>query len=160
MIFKNMFKWLAFVTVLSAAWLPADAAAAAPGNEHPARAGRLTALDPEECEPFLVQTRIMEITRERGTLVVAEREIREIEATIGDKQFKTEFLGLDGTPETAAGFRVGQYVMVEGFLHPDGYVAALVVQKIEKPVEPKRTYAPVEKSRKSLRRGVDAVRSK
>jgi hypothetical protein len=157
---KNALKWLALLAVLSALCLPAEAAAAAPGSENSGKAALLTAIDPDECEPFFVQTRIMEITRERGTLVVAERELREIDATVEGKRLKTELLGPDGKPEPAGAFRVGQYVKVEGFLHPDGYVAALVVQKIEKPVEPRLKYTPVEKSKKSLRRSAAAVRSK
>lgn len=157
---KTVLRWLAMLAVLSALCLPVPASAAAPENENTAKPARLTAIDPDECEPFFVQTRIMEITRERGTLVVAERELREMDAMVGGKRLKTELLGLDGKPEPAAAFRVGQYVKVEGFLHPDGYVAALVVQKIEKPVEPKVKYAPIEKSKKSLRRSAAAVRSK
>lgn len=151
--------WLALCTVLAALCLPALANAAAPESELTAKAARLTEIDPDECEPFFIQTRIMEISRERGTLVVAERELREIDATVGGKRLKTELLGLDGKPETAGAFRIGEYVKVEGFLHPDGYVAALAVQKIEKPVESKTKFGPVEKSRKSQRRSAAAVRS-
>jgi len=48
-------------------------------------------------------------------------------------------------------------VLVKGFQHPDGYIAASVVQKIEKPAEKKTTYKPVADSRKAMRRNSAAA---
>ena len=88
----------------------------------------------------------------------SKREIREIDVEKGGRRIKTSFLGIAGEPEPRDSFGVGQYVLVNGTLHPDGYVAAFVVQKIVKPQEVKFIYKPnVEsqaKARKTGRRPV------
>lgn len=159
---RHIIGGLVILVVLSAVCrLPAEAAAAAArAGEKAGTVERITVLDPEICEPFHARTRIMEIVRETGAIVVAEREIRAMDATVGGQRMVTEFFGRDGRPEPAPVFRVGEYVEIEGFLHPDGYVAALRVQRIEKPAESKAKYVPVEKSRKSQRRGAGAPRSR
>ncbi|MFO7709688.1 MAG: hypothetical protein R6V84_16090 [Desulfobacterales bacterium] len=147
----HLLRFLALAAALAVVGLTsAEAADREPGGQPPA--GRIIAIDLDACEPFEVRTMIMEVRRERGTLVVAEREIRELEAMVGGHPLKTEFLNLEGKPEPMAAFRVGQYVEVKGFLHPDGYVAALQVQKIAKPQEPKFVYRPVAESAKDARK--------
>jgi hypothetical protein len=148
---RHLVRCLAVGAVLTAAWLAAGAAIAAPEKEAIPAAGPIVSIDLDECEPFEVRTVIMEIHREKGSLVVAEREIRALDTTVGGKTMKTEFLGQDGRPEAVGAFRVGQYVHVEGFLHPDGYVAALMVQKIAKPKDAKLVYRPVAESAKKGR---------
>ena len=132
---------------------PVDAAE----TESRAQATRLTAIDFKECEPYQVRAQIMDLYPENGTIVVAEREIRALDV-VGGKPIKTEFLTMDGKPESPSAFKVGQYVWVMGVLHPDGFVAAFVVQKIVKPQEEKFIYKPsVEsqaKARKTGRRQV------
>lgn len=151
--------------ILTAACLAAGTAAAAPETGTPASAGSIVLIDPDECSFFEVSTVVMEAHREKGTLVVAEREIRKLDTVIDGRPLKTEFLGQDGKPEAPESFRAGQYVKVQGFLHPDGFVAALVVQKIAKPKESNLVYRPVAASSKKakakeLRRssGLPAVR--
>jgi hypothetical protein len=109
-------------------------------------------IDFDECEPIKIQDKIMGVNPERGTFVVLEREIREIDVEKGGRRIKTSFLSLSGEPEPRDSFRVDQYVLVKGFQHPDGYIAAAVVQKIDKPADRKMKYKPVEASKKAFRK--------
>jgi hypothetical protein len=133
---------------------PVDAAE----KESKALLTRVTAIDFNECEPYQVRAKIMDLHPEKGTIVVAEREIRALDVAAGGKPIKTEFLTIDGKPESPSAFSVGQYVWVKGVLHPDGFVAAFVVQKIVKPPDVKFISKPnVEsqaKARKAGRRPV------
>ena len=117
-------------------------------------------IDFDECEPVTIRAKIMEVDVEKGTLVVVEREVREIDFDSGGHRIKTSYLNIEGKPEPRAAFRAGQYVLVKGFQHPDGYIAATVVQKIEKPAEKKTVYKPVAESRKALRRNPAAVQAR
>ena len=131
---------------------PADAAE----TESRAQATRVTAIDFKECEPYQVRAQIMDLHPENGTIMVGERQIRALDVVGGGKPIKTEFLTMDGKPELPSAFSVGQYVWIKGVLHPDGFVAAFVVQKIVKPQEAKFFYKPVvdsqAKARKAARR--------
>jgi hypothetical protein len=150
--FKNIRRIVAgIVLVLAAVGLglfPVDAAE----KESKALSTRVTAIDFDECEPYQVRAKIMELHPENGTIVVAEKEIRAMEVTAGGKPIKTEFLTLDGRPELPSAFSVGQYVWIKGVLHPDGFVAALVVQKIVKPQDKKFIYKPVLESQAKTRK--------
>jgi hypothetical protein len=126
---------------------PADAAE----TENRAPATRVAAIDFKECEPYQVRAQIMDLHPENGTIVVAEREIRALDV-VGKKSIKTEFLTMDGKPESPSAFKVGQYVWVKGVLHPDGFVAAFVVQKIVKPQEVKFVYRPAVESKTKARK--------
>jgi hypothetical protein len=147
----DVMQYLMVGAIVAAICLAAGAAAAAPETDTPPAAGSIVSIDLDECRFFEVSTVIMESHREKGTLVVAERVIRPLEAVIAGRPLKTEFLGQDGKPEAPETFRAGQYVKVEGFLHPDGFVAALVVQKIAKPKEPNLVYRPVAESAKKAK---------
>ena len=133
---------------------PVDAAE----KESQALSTRVTVIDFNECEPYQIRAKIMDLHPENGTIVVAEREIRALDVVAGGKPIKTEFLTMDGKPESPSAFSVGQYVWVKGVLHPDGFVAAFVVQKIVKPQEEKFIYKPdmesQAKARKAGRRPV------
>jgi hypothetical protein len=109
-------------------------------------------IDLDECEPVKIRAKIMEVRPDRGTLVVVEREVRDMDVERSDRRIKTSYLSIAGQLEPRDSFRAGQYVLVEGFLHPDGYIAASVIQKIEKPVEQKTKYKPVEASKKAFRK--------
>lgn len=113
---------------------------------------RVTALEFDECEPVQVRSKIMEVHADRGTIVVAEREIREMDVEAGGRRIKTAYLNQEGQPTASDAFRVGQDVLVRGFLHPDGYVAASEVQKIEKPYEKKMVCKPVGSQSKTYRK--------
>jgi hypothetical protein len=117
----------------------------------------VTTIDFDECEPVLIRSKIMDAHLKKGTLVVAEREVREMDVTSGGQRIKTSYLNIEGKPEPRAAFRAGQYVLVKGFQHPDGYIAASVVQKIEKPAEKKTIYKPVAESRRASRRNTAAA---
>jgi hypothetical protein len=113
---------------------------------------RVTAIDFDECEPVLLRSKIMEVSLQRGTLVVAEREVREMDVTSDGRRIKTGYIGLEGKPESRGSFRVGQYVLVKGVQHPDGFIAAFEVQKIDKPVDKKQRYQPIEPGRKPFQK--------
>jgi hypothetical protein len=115
---------------------------------------RVTALEFDECEPVQVRSKIMEVRADKGTIVVAEREIREMDVETGGRRIKTVYLNPEGQPAASDAFRVGQDVLVRGFLHPDGYVAASEVQKIEKLYEKKMVYKPVASQNKASRKGM------
>jgi hypothetical protein len=112
----------------------------------------VTAIDFDECEPYQIRDKIMALHPNNGTIVVAEREIRVLDVVAGGQAIKTEFLAMDGKPELPSTFGVGQYVWVKGVLHPAGYVAAFVVQKIVKPQEEKFTYKPIAESQAKARK--------
>lgn len=120
----------------------------------------VTTIDFDECEPVLLRSHIMDIHPNKGTLVVAEREVREMDVTSSGQRMKTAYLNVEGKPELRSAFRVGQYVMVKGFRHPDGYIAASIVQKIEKPADKKAKYKPVEAVKKASRRTPAATAAK
>jgi hypothetical protein len=156
--FANIRRGVAgIVLMLAAVGLglpPVDAAE----KESKALSTRVSAIDFNQCEPFQVRAQIMDLHPENGTIVVAEREIRALDVAAGGKPIRTEFLTMDGKPESPSAFSVGQYVWVKGVLHPDGFVAAFVVQKIVKPQEAKFIYKPFvdnqAKARKTGRRPV------
>ena len=120
----------------------------------------VTALNFDECEPVLVRSKIMDVNLQKGILVVTEKEVREMDVTSSGERMRTAYLNLEGKPEPRAAFRVGQYVMVKGFQHPDGYIAAAVVQKIEKPSDKRAKYKPVEAAKKASRRTPAAIEGK
>jgi len=74
--FKNIRRCVAgIVLALAAVGLglsPVDAAE----KESKALATRVTAIDFDECTPFQIRAKIMELHPENGTIVVAEKEIR------------------------------------------------------------------------------------
>ena len=111
-------------------------------KESKALSTQVTVIDFNECEPYQIRAKIMDLHPENGTIVVAEKEIRALDVVAEGKPVKTEFLTMDGKPESLSAFSVGQYVWVKGVLHPDGFVAAFVVQKIVKPREEKFIYKP------------------
>ena len=150
--FKNIRRCVAgIVLALAAVGLglpPVDAAE----KESKALSTRVTAIDFDECEPYQVRAQIMDLHPEKGTIVVAEREIRALDVVAGGKPIKTEFLTMDGEPESPSAFNVGQYVWVKEVLHPDGFVAAFVVQKIVKPPDVKFVYKPAVESKTKARK--------
>lgn len=120
----------------------------------------VTTINFDECEPVLIRAKIMDVDLKKGTLLVVEREVREMDVTSGGERLKTAYLTIEGKPEPRAAFRPGQYVMVKGFQHSDGYIAATVVQKIEKPADKKVKYKPVAAAKKASRRTPVATAAK
>ncbi len=110
-------------------------------------------LDPDECAPFEVIGSVMEADPERGVIVVAEREIRGLNAWVGGKEIKTQYLDEQGKPRPRGLFRKGETVVVEGFRHPEGFIAATRLQKLEKrPLPPQGLFQPVEEARRKFQR--------
>lgn len=93
-------------------------------------ADQLRAIDFDDCDPVRLRARIMGINPVNGALIVGEREIRTLDLHAGGKPIKTAFLNPEGKPESPAAFMVGQEVMVNGMMHPEGFVAAFVVQNM------------------------------
>ena len=91
--------------------------------------GQVHAIDFDDCDPVRMRARIMGINPVNGALIVGEREIRAIDIHAGGKPIKTVYLNPEGRPESPAAFMVGQEVRVDGMVHPEGFVAALAVQK-------------------------------
>ena len=145
-------SWRIIVLALLAAFgllvTPADSA----DSESKEALSMVRRIDFDECEPVKIQGKIMEVRPDTGAIVVVEREIRAMNVENGDRRIKTSYLNREGNPVAQEAFRAGQYVLVEGFLHPDGFIAAFLVQEIEKPVEKKTKYKPVESSKKESRK--------
>lgn len=139
---------VAFMAALGGLVAPAECAE--PGPKEALSIVRM--MDFDDCEPVKIQSKIMEVRPDTGTIVVGEREVRGMDVEDGERRIKTSYLNRAGKPEARDAFRVGQYVLVNGLLHPDGYVAAFVVQEIEKPVEKKMKYKPIELSKKGSRK--------
>ncbi len=141
------------IALLSAAAPGAEAAPPAAATSEASPAVLVEQLDPDECAPFTVVGTIMEVDLERGVIVVAEREIRGLNASIGGRALKTQYLDEAGKPRSRGLFRKGETVSVEGFRHPEGFVAATRLQKLEKrPPQNKATFKPVEEARRKLQR--------
>jgi hypothetical protein len=140
----------ALVALAAQPVFPADLGA----KEAPAR---VTQIGFEDCEPFQVRGKIMEVRPERGTFVVAEREICEMDIITGAGRQHTTYYDISGNPEEKHPYRVGQYLLVKGYLLPAGNVAALEVRVIEKPQEKRVPYKPIadqgKASRSASRRG-------
>jgi hypothetical protein len=146
--FKSWMR-IALTGALLAAVSAGPAWAAAPAaKEVPSR---VTRIDFEECEPFQVRARVMEVRPERETFVVAEREICEMDLITGSGRQQTTYYDISGKPEEKHPYRVGQYLFVKGYLLPTGNVAALEVRAIEKPQEKRRPYKPIENQNKASR---------
>lgn len=96
----------------------------------------LTELDFDACEPFRVAARIMEANEK---LMVAEKEIRLMDVSSGGNRRTTALLDYEGKVESLAAFHKGDLVLVEGFSHPDGFVAASKIQKIHAVTETRKT---------------------
>jgi hypothetical protein len=122
--------------------------AAPVANEMPAR---VTQIGFEDCEPFQVRGKVMEVRAERGTFVVAEREICEMDIVTGTGRQHTAYYDISGKPEEKRSYRVGQYLLVKGYLLPAGNVAALEVRVIEKPQEKRVPYKPIANQGKASR---------
>ena len=113
---------------------------------------RVTQIGFEDCEPFQVRAKVMEVSHERGTFVVAEREICEMDVATGTGRQQTTYYDLAGKSEPKRQFRVGQYLFVKGYLLPTGNVAAIEVREIEKPKENRAPYKPIANQAKASRR--------
>jgi hypothetical protein len=87
-------------------------------------------LDFNECDTVRLQGAIMSVNPGNRTITVAEREIRMLDIGSDDRRLKTVLMHTDGKPERLESFKAGQLVRVEGFEHPDGFVAAAKIQKI------------------------------
>jgi hypothetical protein len=119
---------------------------------------RVTQIGFEDCEPFQVRAKVMEVRAERGTFVVAESEICEMDVVTGKGRLQTVYHDLAGQPDSKRQYRVGQYLFVKGYLLPAGNVAAIEVREIEKPKEARVRYKPIANQGRASRRSAGADR--
>ena len=92
-------------------------------------AGQVSVIDFDDCDPVQMRAKIMGINPVNGAMIVGEKEIRLLDTHLGGKLIKTAFLDPEGKPESPAAFMVGHEILIKGMVHPEGFVAALVVQK-------------------------------
>ena len=87
-------------------------------------------LDFNNCDPVKLQGTIMSVNPANKTITVAEKEIRLMDVGSDDQRLKTVLMNVEGKPEKMESFKVGHLVRVEGFEHPEGFIAASKIQKI------------------------------
>jgi hypothetical protein len=97
----------------------------------------LRELDIDACEPVRYQAKITEVNRAKGTLTVAEKEICLLDVSANEKRLSTALLDLDGKAAPFTAFKKSDLVLIEGFAHPKGFVAASKIQKIQAVTERK-----------------------
>jgi hypothetical protein len=97
----------------------------------------LRELDFDACEPVRYQAKITEISLPKGTLTVAEKEIFMMDVSANGNRLASALLDVDGKPEPLTKFKKGDLVLIEGFAHPKGFVAASKIQKIKTVTERK-----------------------
>ena len=68
---------------------------------------------------------------------MAEKEICLMDVSANGKRLASALLDVDGNPEPLTAFKKGDLVLVEGFAHPNGFVAASIIQKIKAVAERK-----------------------
>jgi hypothetical protein len=125
--------------VLAAAVVFCITAASGPASagDKKIKKSTLTEIDFDDCDPFEVSARIMEVDPDGDFFVVAEKEIRYVDLSAGDRPIRTVHLDMDGKAQPAGRYREGEHVQVKGWAHPDGFVAAASIQRIAKPLEEK-----------------------
>jgi hypothetical protein len=145
----HFFKTIAFLGMATALLLGAPTVFAA---EKPNNSPVLRELDFDACEPVRYQAKISEVNRAEGTLTVAEKEICPMDVGANGNRLSTALLGIDGKPEPFTAFKEGDLVLIEGFAHPKGFVAASKIQKIQAVTERKNSsYESAKRTPKSYR---------
>jgi hypothetical protein len=96
-------------------------------------------LDFDVCDPVRFQAKIAEANSARGSLTVAEKEIRLMDVKTDGNRLATVLLDLEGKAVQITEFKTGDLVLVEGFAHPKGFVAASKIQKIPAVTGPPKT---------------------
>ena len=106
--------------------------------EKPDKTPVLRELDINACEPVRYQAKITEVNHAKGTLTAAEKEIRLMDVNTNGNRLATALLGVDDKVEPFAAYKKGDLVLIEGFSHPEGFVAASKIQKIREVTERKK----------------------
>ena len=88
-------------------------------------------LDFDQSDPVEYIAPIMEISHDKGQLVVAEATILVVDFMIGGHRFATEVTAEAGNPKPFEFFKRGDIVFVTGFKNADGFVFASLLQKLE-----------------------------
>jgi len=121
-------------------------------SEQPKESHILREKDFDICDPVRFQAVVMDANQEKGTLTVAEKEIRLMDISSGGSRRVTAVLDIEGKPSQIADFNKGDLVLIEGFAHPMGYVAASKIQKIQAITERQKTKQdPVWPAKKNYR---------
>jgi hypothetical protein len=112
----------------------------------------LRELDFNVCDPVRFQAIIMQANRDKGTLTVAEKEIRLMDVSSSGNRRMTALLDYEGKADQIGDFKKGDLVLIEGFAHPEGFVAASKIQKIRAVTERQKTKQdPVRPAKKNNR---------
>jgi hypothetical protein len=119
--FSTLVLWVGFVTCFFAL-------SGLTGAEEPARI--IHELDFNECDPVMIQGAVMSVNPKNRTITVAEKEIRLMDVGSDDQRIKTALINSDGKPEKMESFKIRQLVRIEGYEHPEGFIAASKIQKI------------------------------
>jgi hypothetical protein len=118
----------------------------------PAKSDRFKDFSFDDCDPFRVRARIVDINAKAALLVAAGQTIYVVDWSIGDQQLTTELTDVDGDPLDFGALRQGQWVLVKGFKHIDGGVVASLVQRIDPPDHPKPIVRKISKGSRRHKR--------
>ncbi len=91
----------------------------------------MSKLDYGACEPTRFKATIMEVDQAKGRLLVAEKWVYALYIGIDGPKKKTELLNAEGKPEPFDQFKVGDLLSVIGYAHPDGFVVATKIRKVQ-----------------------------
>ena len=143
-------EWTIVLVVLAIV-VPGTAPVGAADRDDREAPARVTRIDFDGSEPFRVRAKVMELRPAKGTFVLTEREICETDVVTAAGHLQTAYFDLTGQPREKLALKVGQWVLVKGYLLPEGYVAATEIRAIEKPEEKRVPYKPVTAQAKGKR---------
>ena len=128
--------WLVLVFGMGILMLPINS---------PAESNFLTNFSFDDCDPFEVRARIIDVDGKKAQLVAAEQTIYVVDLSLGDQHLTTELTDADGHRMDFGAFNQGQWVYVKGFKHIDGGVVASLVQRIDPPERKKPVVRKISK---------------
>ena len=134
---------------------PVDAAE----KESKAFSTRVTAIDFDECEPYQVRAQIMDLHPEKGTIVVAEREIRALDVVAGGNRSRPNSSRWMANRNRRAPSKSASTCGSRGCFTPTDLWPPLWCRKSINRLIGKMNYKPVEASRKSSRKTPATARS-
>jgi hypothetical protein len=113
------------------AWVLLGAAPAHPSEPGPGAAP----LNYAACAPARFKATVMEVDREKGRLLVAEKWVYALNPGQDGLGLKTALSNAEDKPEAFEKFKIGDRVAIIGYEHPDGYVVAAKIRKTKTTAE-------------------------